>query len=111
MSRRTLAVPLLLGLSLAGCRPSEEDVANGDDPIKSLSATAQSTRYGPPYWAEQRRVKSAGWLQAVAYCTPERSRELPNCLTVSNLAEAERGNARADSMLRSIGESAKRPIR
>ena len=111
MTRQRLVVPLLVGLSLAGCRPSQEDIANGADPIRSLSATAQSTRYGPPYWAEQRRVKSASWQQAVAYCTPDRSRELPNCQTVSNLAEAERGNARADSVLRSIGESAKRPIR
>ena len=111
MTRQTLVAPLLVGVFLAGCKPSQEDIANGDDPIRSLSATAQSTRYGPPYWAEQRRVKSASWQQAVAYCTPDRSRELPNCQTVSNLAESERGNTRADSVLRSIGESAKRPIR
>lgn len=111
MTRETLIVPLLVGLSLVGCKPSQEDVANGNDPIRSLSATVQSTRYGPPYWAEQRRVKSGSWQQAVAYCTPDRRREFPNCPTVSNLAEAERGNAHADSVLRSIGESAKRPIR
>lgn len=111
MTRRSLIALALAAPILTSCRPSQEDVANGDDPIKSLSATAQSTRYGPPFWAEQRTTGSAIWRQAIAYCTPERTRELPNCLTVSNLAEAAHANAHADSVLRAIGESAKHPIR
>ena len=105
---------LILGTTLilvGGCKPSQEDLANGNDPLESLRATVASTRYGPPYWAEQRRMRSAAWTQAVTFCPPDRSRELPNCQTVSNLVEAERGNAHADSVLRSIGASATRPIR
>ena len=103
----TLAATLVLG----GCAPKPEDVANGDDPIKALTVSVRSTRYEGPYWSEQRRMRSATWQQAVAYCTPDRVREHPNCEPVVANAAAERGNARADSALRAIGKAAKQPIR
>ncbi len=91
---------------LAGCAPRPQDVADGDDPIKALASSAPSTRYQGPYWVEQRRTKSDVWQQAVAYCTPERVREYPNCQPVAASAEAERSAQRADSALRSIGAGA-----
>lgn len=98
---------------LAGCSPRPEDVANGDDPIKALSASVLSTRYQGPYWVQQRQAKSDVWQQAVAYCTPERVREYPNCQPVAAAAAAERNAQRADSALRSIGSgrSGTRPTR
>ena len=105
MTRVCLHSLLTVGTAalLVACTARPEDVANGDDPIKALAATARSTRYQGPYWVEQRRTKSDVWQQAVAYCTPERVRELPNCQPVAAAAEAERNAQRADSALRSVG--------
>ena len=103
MSRLRLTLPLIALAAAAACAPRPEDVANGDDPLQALSSTAQSTRYQGPYWVEQRRLKSELWRQATTYCTPERTRELPNCRPVAAAAEAERAAERADSVLRGIG--------
>jgi len=102
----------LVGAALlagAGCEPRPEDVANGDDPIRALTVPVRSTRYEGPYWAEQRRLNSPIWRAAVAYCTPARAPEAPNCQPVLANAAAERGNARADSVLRAAGKAARSP--
>ena len=98
-------------LLLTGCKPSQEDIANGDDPVAALSATVRSTRYDAPYWAEQRRTQTPVWRQATALCTAERAPQHPNCQPVIANASAEQGNARADSVLRAIGASVKPPVR
>ena len=110
MTRPIVGLGLGLVLVLGACKASQEDIANGDDPIKALGASAPSTRYSGPYWSEQRHSQSAVWNQALAFCTPERVAEYPNCQPVMANAAAERGNTRADSVLRSIGAAAKSSV-
>ncbi len=110
MTRHILGFALGLVVLLGGCKPSPEDIANGNDPIKALAASARSTRYDGPYWSAQRHDQSTTWRQAAAFCTPERVLELPNCQPVVANAAADQGNAHADSVLRAIGASAKRSV-
>lgn len=67
------------------CGPSQEDIANGDDPIASLATTVSSSRYGEQYWKEQRDVASDLWQRAVAYCEPAEHANFANCEVVNQL--------------------------
>jgi hypothetical protein len=87
--RRT-ALVLFLG-ALASCSPSQEDVANGDDPIAALASTAKSSRYGLNYWVEQRDQKTGIWSQALAFCEPTQHANYPNCETVREVRATEPG--------------------
>ncbi|MBX6330904.1 MAG: hypothetical protein IRY91_03550 [Gemmatimonadaceae bacterium] len=102
-----LAALAVIGLS---CAPKPEAVANGDDPIAALSVPVRSSRYEGPYWAEQRRLHSAVWTRALAYCTPTRAIDHPNCEPVLANRKAERDAAHADSVFRAIGDSARRSL-
>lgn len=79
---------LLLALSallLSACGPSQEQLANGDDPIAALGSTVESSRYGAKYWTEQMNAASDTWKQAVAYCEPAEHADYPNCKTVGSV--------------------------
>ena len=68
--------------SPSACGPSQEELANGDDPIAALRSTAESSRYGAKYWIEQMTAATELWTQAVAYCEPAEHADYPNCETV-----------------------------
>jgi hypothetical protein len=72
--------PLLLAAAL-GCQPSPAEVADGDDPLAALRATAATSRYKEPYWAEQCHRGNVTWQDALAFCRGEGKDETryPNC--------------------------------
>jgi hypothetical protein len=84
---RFIPITLVLGVVLLlGCRASEEDLANGDDPIAALGATVESSRYGEKYWQEQIQADSDVWREAVAYCADSERANYPNCEVVNRVA-------------------------
>lgn len=78
-----VVAPALLALSLAGCAPSPEQTADGDDPLAALRVSATSTRYDGRFWRLQHRQSPSRYAEAVAYCTAEseagRLSTRPNC--------------------------------
>ena len=57
--RQLFALPLALSaLLVSACGPSQEQLANGDDPIAALGSTVESSRYGAKYWTEQMNAAS-----------------------------------------------------
>lgn len=69
----------------AGCGPSQEAVANGDDPIAALASTVASDRYGTAFWTQQMHDGTEIWTQALAYCEPAERSDYPNCKTVRSV--------------------------
>ncbi len=74
-----------VALLLSACGPSQEKLANGDDPIAALRATVESSRYGAKYWTEQMTTATELWTKAVAYCEPAEHADYPNCKTVRSV--------------------------
>ncbi len=70
----------------AGCRPSPEQIAEGDDPVAALAAAVPSERYDGLYWRTQRRRDPALFARAAGYCHDEeragRLGERPTCEAV-----------------------------
>lgn len=65
------AVLLSVVLLFTGCKSQQDqaaDVANGDDPLKALTVSVTSTRYGSAYWTQQSDSNTALWQQAKDYC-------------------------------------------
>jgi hypothetical protein len=84
--RQLNALPLALAtLLLSACGPSQEQLANGDDPIAALGSTVESSRYGAKYWTEQMNAASDTWTRAIAYCEPAEHADYPNCKTVRSV--------------------------
>ncbi len=83
---------LILGLALlgSGCRKSDAEVANGDDPLKSLTVPRLSDRYGTTYWTQKSISDTALWAQAVAYCAGKTEGDHPNCDVVRGVRMLER---------------------
>ncbi len=79
---KTLAF-LFIPVAFVACQPSQEDIANGDDPIAALGSTVESSRYGATYWAEQMKADSDVWNDAVAYCEDAERANYPNCELVA----------------------------
>ncbi|GJG89849.1 hypothetical protein tb265_50300 [Gemmatimonadetes bacterium T265] len=98
----TAVAPAAVLALLGACRPSPQQVADGDDPLAALTTTAESHRYTAGYWREQARTDAAGrWAKALAYCGDGRPRPgleadgaKPNCAAVSTAA-SEVATARA----------------
>jgi hypothetical protein len=78
---RTLFV--LMSAGLLACGQSPEDLANGDDPVAALEASAPSTRYDSAYWANEAQSGSQLWTQAVEKCSDEKFATTPNCAVVA----------------------------
>lgn len=76
---------LVIGLSLAaviGCRKSDVDRANGNDPIAALNAGAPTTRYVHEFWIDHARRRTAVWDSAYALCSAywkQNDGSKPNC--------------------------------
>jgi hypothetical protein len=58
---------------------TDEDIANGDDPLRALTVPHRSDRYGSTYWTQKSAADSALWAQAVAYCEGRADGDHPNC--------------------------------
>jgi hypothetical protein len=82
---------LAVTLPAGGC--TAEDVANSEDPIRALSASSPSTRYGESYWRQQLAQDSDVWRQAIAYCkSGDAYRDYgkhPNCTLVGELHKGD----------------------
>jgi len=85
---------LLVAALLAGCAPTQEEIANGDDPIGALASTVESSRYGLNYWVEQRHGKTATWAEATSFCEPAERANYPNCETVREVRATEPGTVK-----------------
>jgi hypothetical protein len=71
-----------LAVALASCRPSAEDLADGEDPLAALASPAESARYDGPYWLREAHRNSRTWQAAKTFCGKAGARELPNCHAV-----------------------------
>jgi hypothetical protein len=74
-----------ISLALSACGPSQEDLANGDDPVAALASTVESSRYGSKFWTEQMTSTTDVWTAALAYCDPAERADYPNCKTVRSV--------------------------
>lgn len=74
-----VALAALLGSLALACGPTQEEIANGDDPMAALESTVKSSRYGAAYWTEQMKGDTGVWNEAVAYCEPAERANYPNC--------------------------------
>ena len=86
-----LVLAALLFSALTGCAPSQEELADGDDPLAALTAEVPSTRYDGPYWMAQYQTGRDLFDEAVRYCMEEAQRGRPNCapvLAASDLYES-----------------------
>lgn len=79
---RLIVLAALLGSLATACGPTEEQIANGDDPIAALGSTVKSSRYGATYWTEQMKGDTDVWKEAVAYCEPAERANYSNCEVV-----------------------------
>lgn len=108
---RVLSVASLL--LFGACQSSEEDIANGDDPIRALSATVPSTRYTQGYWVQQSENRSEMWQRARATCQNTDLGTKPNCALVQEIADfddmVERSRNRAPSGAATIDAGWNRP--
>jgi hypothetical protein len=76
-------------LVVVGCGDTDEDIANGDDPMRALTVARRSERYGSTYWTQTGVADSALWAQAVAYCAGKASGDHPNCDAVHQVQAVE----------------------
>jgi hypothetical protein len=76
---------LAAAITFLACGPSQEELANGDDPLAALESTVESSRYGAGYWTEQMTAKTQVWAEALAYCEPAERADYPNCTTVRSV--------------------------
>jgi hypothetical protein len=83
-----LAVALASLLAVA-CVETDEDIANGDDPLRALTVAHRSDRYGSTYWTQKSSADSALWAQAVAYCEGRADGDHPNCDAVRQVQVLE----------------------
>jgi hypothetical protein len=83
LDARTVAAAVALAFS--ACGPSQEDLANGDDPVAALASTVESSRYGSKFWNEQMTSRTDVWTAALDYCEPAQRADYPNCNTVRSV--------------------------
>lgn len=80
---RGILTAALITLTLFGCGPSDEEIADGGDPLAALRVSALSARYDGRFWQAQHVQSPTRFAEAVAYCTSEseagRLDERPNC--------------------------------
>jgi hypothetical protein len=92
MSRTTASSLLLLIVALVGCAPDNAAIANGDDPLQSLTVPVRSERYGTTYWTQNSVRDRELWAKATAYCEDKNDGDHPNCDVVRHVQELERAS-------------------
>ena len=70
---------LMLSLSLVACAETDEEIANGDDPLRALSVGYPSDRYTSSYWTRTMGEDPGLWAEATAYCERYNDADHPNC--------------------------------
>ncbi len=70
---------LVFVVLMAGCRDSNEAIANGDDPLLALTVPHRSERYTTTYWTQKSASDTTLWRQAVEYCEDKAEGDHPNC--------------------------------
>lgn len=103
-----LALALAVAL-LGGCgqQPTAEELANGEDPLASLSSPVRSARYDGGFWNREAREGSDLWQEAVEYCRTPGNSGAPNCQTVGlvlSTIELEKAAAQAKEQLQLLVE-------
>ena len=91
---RRLLLPLFILLALAaalGCQPTPAEIADGDDPLAALRASAPTSRYKEPFWSEHCHRGNVTWQDALAFCRTEGKDAVryPNCQHVRIVARWE----------------------
>ena len=76
---------LAAAIAFLACGPSQEELADGDDPLAALESTVESSRYGARSWTEQMTAKTQVWAAALAYCEPTERADHANCKTVHSV--------------------------
>jgi hypothetical protein len=88
---RGILTAALITITLFGCGPSDEEIADGGDPLAALRVSALSVRYDGRFWQAQHAQSPTRFAEAIAYCTSEseagRLGERPNCEPVMMAAE------------------------
>ncbi len=82
-SAAPLLIVLMLPVFISACGPTDEDIANGDDPIAALNVTAQSTRYASDFWVREHERNPDRFQEAVAFCEGKEYADFPNCRAVA----------------------------
>ena len=72
-----------------GCVDTEEEIANGDDPLRALTVAHRSDRYTSTYWTQTSAADSTLWVRAVEYCEGRISGDHPNCDPVRQVQAVE----------------------
>jgi len=85
MIRMRFAVVLGGAVLIASCNQKPEDVANGDDPIKALSAPVESQKYNNVYWGRVSTSDPALWQKALGFCAQAKGGEYPTCQVVQTI--------------------------
>jgi hypothetical protein len=86
--RRTVAALVFvltlaaLLLPAAACAPTQQQIADGHDPLRALTSAADSRLYDLAFWARVERAGGPLWRQAVAFCAPHAESAYPNCRSV-----------------------------
>jgi hypothetical protein len=70
---------ITLTIALPGCKESNEEIANGDDPLRALTVPFKSARYTSTYWTRKKIQEKDLYAQALAYCKDRNDGEHPNC--------------------------------
>jgi hypothetical protein len=77
-------------LAVLGCAPSDEEIANGNDPMAALTVPHKSERYTSSYWTQKSIRDKQLYAQAVGYCKDKNDGEHPNCDVVRYVEMIER---------------------
>jgi hypothetical protein len=90
MSNRKTFIPLIVCLALLGCRETDADIADGDDPLRALTVPHRSERYTTTYWTQKSASDAGLWAQAVDYCADKTTGDYPNCDAVRHVDMLEK---------------------
>ena len=87
MSSRSfpLSFSVVLALSalfFSACAPKAQRIADGSNPLASLSAPVPSQLYDLAFWARQERTGTALWRAAAEFCRTRSEDSYPGCRNI-----------------------------
>jgi len=84
MFRVTVFACLFTSAVACQMEPTDEEIANGEDPLRSLESTVRSSRYGKAFWREQLIGETETWSKALAFCQGPARTNYPNCEVIAH---------------------------
>jgi hypothetical protein len=91
--RNPIPVAIVLALlAVAGCAPTDADIAEGDDPMLALTVLHRSERYGTTYWTRASVDDADLFARALAYCEEHDDADHPNCEPVRQVDMLDRAS-------------------